>query len=286
MAVQNNDTNGKPFQPHQADKHFVSDNSHLSNAPPRNLHLSDVIATIQDDGPAVPKQPRPRSGAPDRPETAPPPVRPTPPSSQAENHDIGRLPDMPRSLIWSLFAVLLALVLWNVFTLQHLQTELANVASTVAQSRNSNQTKRNDLTGLEQTLSRLAERTAKLEAGLTSTQQFEPRFQQALAELQQTVAQLAQQLASTKMATTAPDTANAPANWYVNVAVLSDHQAAQRLKDKIKSLGAEATVQPLQSANKKLYRIRVYGFVDQATAEREAQRLQTALSLNGLWVAK
>ncbi len=279
-----------------------------------NLHLSDVIATIQDEGPAR-SDPPALTGASEPtktqaftpvntshtpakedavtdqlPERSQTPLRqssPEPPSQQP----VSGLPEMPRGLIWSLFALLLALVMWNVFSLQHLQDELAKTDTAIEQLRTTRPTNSNEIETVQKNIEELSQRLANLETETVTSQTSTPDFLNELADIKKTVADLTRHIAiadkqsSTAAQSATPDT-SADTSWYINVAVLSSNKASQQLKSKILNLGSEATIQPFRSEGKKLYRIRVYGFADQKSAEREAQRLQTALKLDGLWVTR
>ncbi|WIO73568.1 SPOR domain-containing protein [Porticoccaceae bacterium LTM1] len=97
-----------------------------------------------------------------------------------------------------------------------------------------------------------------------------------------------QQVKATKPAVSKEPKATATnsAGWFINIAVLSDLANANNLRDKVRNLGADAKVDAIQSKGRTLHRVRAYGYASQSAAERDAQRLQTALNLEGLWVTK
>ena len=75
-------------------------------------------------------------------------------------------------------------------------------------------------------------------------------------------------------------------NWSINIASFSDPSAASSIHKKVQQIADTASITPITVNGKTLYRIRAEGYDSRGGAEREAQALQTQLSLSGLWVSR
>lgn len=208
---------------------------------------------------------------------------------------------MATMLNWAMLALLLILAISHMIHLSELdkqQIALSNSMDKLTQSsalQDRSPEQNEQLTTLQNDLSQLKRQVAAL--------QNTPATTESSTESQELIKSLAarmdgvennlqllelQQVKATKPATPKETKATVSSSdgWFINIAVLSDKANANNLRDKVRNLGADAKVEAIQSKGRTLHRIRAYGYASQSAAEKDAQRLQTALNLEGLWVTK
>ncbi len=73
-------------------------------------------------------------------------------------------------------------------------------------------------------------------------------------------------------------------NWSINVGTFSDRRSAEKLLTKVQGIVERAEIQTITADNRSLYRIRAIGYRSRRAAELQAQSLQAAIGLSGLWI--
>ncbi len=73
-------------------------------------------------------------------------------------------------------------------------------------------------------------------------------------------------------------------NWSINVGTFSDRRSAEKLLAKVQGIVERAEIQTITADNRSLYRIRAIGYRSRRAAELQAQSLQAAIGLSGLWI--
>lgn len=73
-------------------------------------------------------------------------------------------------------------------------------------------------------------------------------------------------------------------NWFINVGTFSDRGSAEKLLTKVQDIAERAEIQIVTADNRSLYRIRASGYRSRRAAELQAESLQAATGLSGLWI--
>ncbi len=131
----------------------------------------------------------------------------------------------------------------------------------------------------------LVEGRDELAAEITALRLENQRLADTVRGLEQ---QLEAQQAATARATEAPPAATAPATgsgpWFVNFGSYSQREMAESWAARINPASGEVTVSSIAGGS--LFRVRVVGLEDQASAQQVASDLQEAYDLSRLWVGQ
>ena len=77
-----------------------------------------------------------------------------------------------------------------------------------------------------------------------------------------------------------------PGTWFVNIGTFSNRTSAEKQLAAVQAIVKKAQLQNVTVDKRVLYRVRASGYSSQPDAERHAQRLQSALKLDGTWVGQ
>jgi hypothetical protein len=77
-----------------------------------------------------------------------------------------------------------------------------------------------------------------------------------------------------------------PGDWFVNLGTFSSHLRAQTWRDGLQPGQGQLVLSEIERGGRSLYRVRLVGLPDRATASRLAREFETAHGLQGLWVGR
>lgn len=136
------------------------------------------------------------------------------------------------------------------------------------------------------------QKNTSLEAELTTLQAENTELQQMLSDME---ARMAARMAEAEQAVAAAQqaaesaarrSAQAAGDWFVNFGSYAQADIARRWADRLQVDSGRVMVQDAQSQGRTLYRVRVVGLADKATADRVARQLEAKHELPKLWVGK
>ena len=270
----------------------------LHKEPARNPFASDPAKPSARPAPKAaapqPEQARPKSQPT---ETQPAPTRqPPPPPPVFARGEVKQSNSLLTLILWTLVSVTVVLSAWNMMRLSSIDAQLSSLSAKLdgAEPEPDN----NLEVRLETRLARVENNLQPLESHIQDLQkqlsdngqntklaQLENRITQLQRELKAVADKAAAKPATPKATASAP-AATAPQGWVINIASLANRKNAETLRDKARALGADTRVESYPSRGRTLYRIRAFGYRTQSAAEKEAQRLQTALNISGMLVRK